>query len=307
MITGFLAIIHDTLTRSLRAPMGLLLLMGATLTVAIVASLGVSTTDPVPGGSPGTSRLTFVVWTLQQVPMGPAAFVPAVVASTASKILAGIICGWVGIIAAIVATSDYMTGATERGRVELTLSRPLPRSLLVLAEYFSGLAFVGVLASLVIGGSWLAFGIRLGHWDLGYLYCIPITVCLFALLNATAILAGILFRHWALSIMVPIGFWALCTMVATAKTGIDTIREASPDTLSATMVRAGQAVDILHSSLPSPGTFGDLNWAVIDGNLSLGPGMLSQISVSPWSLAVSAIWTAGCLVVACLVFNRREL
>jgi ABC-type transport system involved in multi-copper enzyme maturation permease subunit len=150
-------------------------------------------------------------------------------------------------------------------------------------------------------------GIRLGYWHMGYLLAIPITVCLFALLNATAILAGVVFRHWTLSIVVPIAFWALCTMVAAAKNILDGMRSTPGAQLGITMDRAAEAMDLLYIILPRPGSFAELNSAVINEEFSLGADMFSSISVGPWSMVASAAWTAGCLLVACVVFSRREL
>ena len=114
MITGLVAIIHDAVTRSLRAPMGMILLLASLLLISLVAALGISSTPPEPGATTGSSRLVFVVWTVMESPTGAPAFRPAILAGTICYLLASIICGWVGIIAAIVATSDYMTSAAER-------------------------------------------------------------------------------------------------------------------------------------------------------------------------------------------------
>ena len=42
MITGLVAIIHDAVTRSLRAPMGMILLLASLLLISLVAALGIS-------------------------------------------------------------------------------------------------------------------------------------------------------------------------------------------------------------------------------------------------------------------------
>ena len=50
----------------------------------------------------------------------------------------------------------------------------MPRWSLLAGKFLGVLAFVALQASLFVGGTWLALGLRTGVWDPTYFLCVPI-------------------------------------------------------------------------------------------------------------------------------------
>lgn len=163
--------------------------------------------------SPTDARLGYAAWDMD-VSLG----------TQKAYILASILNGFtdyfvgtVGIMAALVVTSTFIPRTFETGAVDLLLSKPVSRSLVYLAKFFGGCAFVTVLASYLIGGLYLIAGLRLNYWNHRFLWCVPLLLFLFAIYYSVSALAGVLWRNAIVSIVMAVVFWGACFAMGLTK------------------------------------------------------------------------------------------
>jgi hypothetical protein len=125
--------------------------------------------------------------------------------------------GWIvgvfGMIAAILVTSTIIPQMLEPGSITLLLSKPVSRSLLLTAKFFGACAFIFLNVTLLIVGLWLIAGTRLGIWNQGMLWCIPIFLFMFLIYYAVSALTGLIWKSAIISVVITVLFWITCFVV----------------------------------------------------------------------------------------------
>ncbi len=121
------------------------------------------------------------------------------------------IAGFFGVILSLIFTAFFIPGMLEKGNIEILVSKPISRSMLLIYKYVGGLLYVFLLSVLLIGGSWLALSLRSGFWNPTYLYSIGVQTFYFAILYSVSVLFGVLWRSWIGSILMTILAWILFT------------------------------------------------------------------------------------------------
>src|SRR5262249_48046399 len=76
---------------------------------------------------------------------------------------------WVVVLMNIVMTAFFIPHLLRKGAVDLLLVRPLHRVRLLLYKYVSGIVFMFVNFSVLIGALWGVIGLRTGVWAPGFL------------------------------------------------------------------------------------------------------------------------------------------
>lgn len=140
-------------------------------------------------------------------------FIKQVVLSTTMSTVVGI----AGIIAAILVTSTIIPQMFEPGSITLLLSKPLSRSLLFVAKFLGGCAFILLNVAYLVGGLWLIMGTRFGIWNQGMLWCIPIFMFMFLIYYSVSALCGLVWKSPVISVVMTVIFWAVCFGVGTIK------------------------------------------------------------------------------------------
>ena len=138
--------------------------------------------------------------------------------------LSGIMRYVVGIVAvfvAILVTAPIVPQTFTSGSLNLLLSKPLSRSLLFLAKYVGGCAFVLLVSGYMILGLWLIAGLRFGVWHPELLYAIPIFAFLFAVYYSVSSFAGVIWKNAIVSIVLTILLWSILVVVAITKMTVD--------------------------------------------------------------------------------------
>lgn len=125
--------------------------------------------------------------------------------------------GFIGVFVAILVTAPIIPTMFDAGSLHLLLSKPISRSLLFLAKYLGGCAFILIAAAYLIVGFWLILGVRFGIWEYKLLYSIPIYLFVFAIYYSVSALAAVMWRSAVVSIGVTIIFWGACFLVGSAK------------------------------------------------------------------------------------------
>ncbi len=131
--------------------------------------------------------------------------------------------GFAGVLAAIIVTASIVPRMLEPGSIDLLLSKPVSRWGLFLSRFAGGCAFILLVTSVLIVGLWLIAGARLGIWNAGLLWTIPVFVFVFAVYFSVSALAGVLWRNPIVSIIVSLVFWLSCFVVGLTKGIVDDV------------------------------------------------------------------------------------
>jgi ABC-type transport system involved in multi-copper enzyme maturation permease subunit len=125
-------------------------------------------------------------------------------------LLAGGVADTAGILLALLWTAGFVPSFLEPSAASVLLAKPVPRWLLLAGKFAGVLAFVAFQATVFIGGTWVALGLRTGIWHPVYLVCIPVLLLHFALFFSFSALLGVLTRSPLLSMVGSLSFWFAC-------------------------------------------------------------------------------------------------
>lgn len=135
--------------------------------------------------------------------------------------LIGILVGFVGVLAAILVTAPIIPHMFDPGALSLLLSKPISRSLMFLAKFIGGCAFILMNVTYLAVGLWAIAGSRFGIWSRGLLLCIPIFLFLFAIYYSVSAFAGVVWRNAVVCVVMTVLFWLACTIVGSTKGGFE--------------------------------------------------------------------------------------
>lgn len=121
--------------------------------------------------------------------------------------------GVFGIIIALVVTSFIVPRMLDTGAVDLLLSKPVSRPLLLLSKFLGGCAFILLCTAFLNTGAWLIIGLRFGVWNSGLLWAILVFVFVFAIYYSVSTAAAMLWRSAIVSIICAVLFWGVCFSV----------------------------------------------------------------------------------------------
>lgn len=107
-----------------------------------------------------------------------------------------------GIFLSIFATANLIPTMLERGYIELLISKPLSRTMLLTGRFLGALSIMIFNVSYLIAGTWLILSLKTGFWHWPYLYSIPMVIAAFAIVYALLALVGVTTRSPGVSIMV---------------------------------------------------------------------------------------------------------
>ncbi len=121
----------------------------------------------------------------------------------------------IGLFIAILVTSNMIPEMFEPGSLNLLLSKPVPRWLLLVGKFVGGCAFISLCAVYLFLGLWLWMGLAAGLWDRGMLWSIPLYIVVFAIYFSVSMLVGILYRSAIVSVILTVVFWGVCFGIGT--------------------------------------------------------------------------------------------
>jgi hypothetical protein len=121
--------------------------------------------------------------------------------------------GFVLIFLGILVTASIIPDMLQPGSLHLLLSKPISRTLLLLSKFLGGCAFVLLCVTQLVIGLFLVAGMRLDIWNPRLLWCIPVSVFLFAVFYSVSVLAGLRWRSPILAIGVTVIFGGICMLV----------------------------------------------------------------------------------------------
>jgi hypothetical protein len=123
--------------------------------------------------------------------------------------LAGGVAGTLGLLLTLIWTAGFLPTFLEPHSVSILLAKPTSRATLLLGKYLGVVLVVLLNAVLLVGGTWLAIGVRTSVWDTAYLWAVPILAVQFAVFFGVSLLLAVCTRSASLSAFGAIAFWAM--------------------------------------------------------------------------------------------------
>lgn len=129
------------------------------------------------------------------------------------------------ILLGVVVTSFFIPNMLQKGTVDLFLSKPIRRVMLLLLKYFGGLTFVFFNSVIAIGGVWLSQGLSTGIWT----YTLPSTILVitfyFAILYSASTCIAVMTRSTLVAMFLTILLWAVLIGLGQANQSLNSATE----------------------------------------------------------------------------------
>ena len=120
--------------------------------------------------------------------------------------------GYFGVIFCIAATAFFVPRMLEKGAADVLFSKPISRLSLLLARYFSGILFVAILTTILIGGMHTGLLVFSGYSDPGFLWSILTLTYLFGVVHAFSVCVGVITRSSAAAILLSMVLFVGCSL-----------------------------------------------------------------------------------------------
>lgn len=199
----------------------------------------------------------------------------------------------VGTFLAIFATAHLVPRLQEKGTIDLYLSRPVGRTFLLLSRYIGGLLLAAANLIYLIGSIWLVVIWKTGVVHVRFPVGALIILFTIAVLLAFAFLIGVITSSTAVSIMTTYGLFFLSAVL---------VNHERIEAAIASEWRA-RTVHWLYLIFPKTADMGKAVIALVSGGQ--GPARLSDsLTFAPF--ATTAAFGIGCLILASLLFQRKE-
>ncbi len=112
---------------------------------------------------------------------------------------------WMGILLALFATGGLVATLTERGNVDVLLSKPLSRSAVLLGRLGGVWVVAGVLFTYLLGAIWLVMSVKTGVWNAYFLLAIGAVWLMFAVVYGLVALVSVWSGSGPLALVVTLG------------------------------------------------------------------------------------------------------
>jgi hypothetical protein len=143
-------------------------------------------------------------------------------------LLAKWIAGLFGTLMVVVWTAGFLPEFLQPAAASVLLAKPVSRGGLLAGKYLGVLALVAVQATALIGGGWVALGVRTGYWPAGYLLAIPLLLLNFAIVYSVSAFLATWTRAAAPCLFGSVVFWIVCLGVNTARHSAAALPHLSP-------------------------------------------------------------------------------
>jgi ABC-type transport system involved in multi-copper enzyme maturation permease subunit len=141
-------------------------------------------------------------------------------------LLIDFLAGDIAMVFCIAATAFFVPRMLEKGSADVLFSKPVSRMTLLFSRWVSGVLFVAILASLLLGGIWLGLLSVSRYNDPGILWAIATLIYLYGIVHAFSLLIGVLTRSTVAAILLSLMLFMGSGCVHTAWRALEFHRES---------------------------------------------------------------------------------
>ena len=192
-----------------------------------------------------------------------------------------------GLFISIFSVSNFIPQMTEKGNIDLLLSKPVSRPQIILGKFFGGTAMVLVNIAYLIIGLWILIGLKFNDWDPSFLMTIFTITFAFALLYSLIILIGIVTKSSVISMVVSYLIFVIISPILASR---DTIN----DFINNDAVK--YVMEFLHYIIPQTSELSTITSDLASGN--------SLLSFEP--IVVSTLLLIVFLTTSSIIFSRKD-
>ncbi|CAN5562248.1 ABC transporter permease subunit [soil metagenome] len=221
-------------------------------------------------------------------------------------LLAGGIADTLGVLLALLWTAGFLPTFLEPQAATVLLAKPAPRWTLLFGKYLGVVLFVALQATLFVGGTWFALGLKTGVWNLHYWLAVPLLALNFAVFYAVSVFLAVATRSTIASLFGTLMVWLLCWAINFTYLKLATAPEEALGKAGTTSIKAAYWV------LPKPLDLGALFYDAVQADkFSLKLPELEQaqarglISVET-SVATSMLFAMIVLLLAAYEFKETD-
>ena len=118
-----------------------------------------------------------------------------------------------GVLFGVASVAFFVPRIMEKGAADTVFSKPVSRAALLMSRYVAGLVFVGLLATLLVGGMYLGFRFVSDYDNPGILWGIATLTYGFAVFHAISVVVGVFTRNTIAAILLTFVFMPInCTV-----------------------------------------------------------------------------------------------
>jgi ABC-2 type transport system permease protein len=196
-----------------------------------------------------------------------------------------------GIMLSVFATASLVPRMLEKGSIDLLLSKPVSRPAILGARWLGGTAIAALNLVYLVGGVGLILGLKIGHWNWGFVLSGLVMAIYFGALMAFLVLIGVLMRSTTLGVMITAAIYFISLIVR-----FPHANENWPMLISNRAARFGaQAlVETIYHVLPRTYDFG-----------KIATSLIMAREVETWT-PVAGTMLSGALALAVAVFLFRR-
>ncbi|MEM9082870.1 MAG: ABC transporter permease [Planctomycetota bacterium] len=151
--------------------------------------------------------ITLFGFDLEEATFGSAVVEPKVFYGLLFSLIGAFWLTWIASILGLVSTSGLVPDLIADGSIELTVSRPVRRTVVLLSKFLGGLLFMAGQVCVFTLASFFAIGIQGGGFIAELFLALPIVLVFFSFLSSFCLLMGVLTRSTIASLLLTILFW----------------------------------------------------------------------------------------------------
>ena len=219
-------------------------------------------------------------------------------------ILAGGVADTLGLMLTLVWTAGFLPSFLEGRNICVLLAKPAPRWVLLLGKYVGVLSFVLFHATIFVGGTWLAIGLRTGFWDPTYLLCIPLLLLHFSIFFGFSVLLAVCTHNSVVCVFGSILFWFVAWSMNFGRHAFFSSTDLVADSFRSTYLSG--MVDFGYWVLPKPADLGMLLFNALGAGNHFGPLLdLRTLEAHGFSMLLSVLSSLGFAAVVLFASARK--
>lgn len=203
----------------------------------------------------------------------------------------------------LISTASFIPSMLEKGTIDLLISKPISRSMILFSKYLGAVLFVFISMVFLFGSIWLILSLKSGYWDPMFLLSIFWITLAFATMYSIVVIIGLTTQSTVVAILVNFFLiFVLCPILS--------IREGVVFTL-VTNETVKFIFDFLYYLFPKPGEFRDIATSMINGEQinmwkSAANAETGQFTVSWLSPISSVLFMLAAMAYSVFYFSKKD-